>query len=111
MADLRELLLSSAARVANYRDNVPGQFVFPHVDLEAMRAALGSMHHEPMTAGDVIEELASIVEPTLVASSGPRYFGFVIGGSLDAAVAADVLTTGWDQNAFNTITSPGAAAV
>ena len=42
---------------------------------------------------------------------GPRYFGFVTGGSLDAATCADVLTTGWDQLAFNPTSSPAAAAV
>jgi len=111
MKDLRELLRSSAARIANYREEVSDRFVFPDVDVDAMRAAFGSMRDEPMTADVVIDELATIVEPALVASSGPRYFGFVIGGSLDAAVAADLLTTGWDQNAFNAITSPGAAVV
>jgi glutamate/tyrosine decarboxylase-like PLP-dependent enzyme len=111
MKDLRELLLSSAARAANYREEVADRLVFPDVDIDVVRAALGSMRDEPMAADVVIEELASIVEPALVASTGPRYFGFVIGGSLDAAVAADLLTTGWDQNAFNTITSPGAAVV
>ena len=111
MKDLRELLHASAGRVADYRENVSDRFVFPDVDLEATRDALGSMRDEPMAADLVIEELVNIVEPGLVASTGPRYFGFVIGGSLDAAVAADLLTTGWDQNAFNSITSPGAAMV
>jgi glutamate/tyrosine decarboxylase-like PLP-dependent enzyme len=59
----------------------------------------------------VVEELAETIEPTLVATTGPRYFGFVNGGVLDAATAADILTTGWDQNAYNPITSPGAAVV
>jgi glutamate/tyrosine decarboxylase-like PLP-dependent enzyme len=111
MKDLRELLRSSAARAANFREEVSDRRVFPDVDLEAMRVALGSMRDEPTAADVVIEELANIVEPALVASTGPRYFGFVIGGSLDAAVAADLLTTGWDQNAFNNLTSPGAALV
>jgi glutamate/tyrosine decarboxylase-like PLP-dependent enzyme len=111
MKDLRELLESSAARAAKYREEVSDRFVFPDVDLDAVRAALGSMRDEPTMADAVIEELSTIVEPALVASTGPRYFGFVIGGSLDAAVAADVLTTAWDQNAFNTTTSPGAAVV
>jgi glutamate/tyrosine decarboxylase-like PLP-dependent enzyme len=51
------------------------------------------------------------VEPALVATTGPRYFGFVIGGALDAATAADVLTTGWDQCAFNATNAPAAAVV
>lgn len=44
----------------------------------------------------VVEELADAVEPLLVGTTGPRYFGFVVGGALDAATAADILTTGWD---------------
>jgi glutamate/tyrosine decarboxylase-like PLP-dependent enzyme len=111
MSDLRELLLSTAARAAAYRERVNDLPVFPTIDLDAMRTALGSIRDEPTPADVVIEELAAIVEPALVASTGPRYFGFVIGGSLDAATAADFLTTGWDQNAFNTISSPGAALV
>jgi glutamate/tyrosine decarboxylase-like PLP-dependent enzyme len=59
----------------------------------------------------VVEQLADVVEPALVASVGPRYFGFVVGGALDAATAADLLTTSWDQVAFNAATSPAAAAV
>ena len=111
MSDLRELLLSTAARAADYRERVNDLPVFPTIDLDAVRAALGSMCDESTPADVVIEELATIVEPALVASTGPRYFGFVIGGSLDAATAADFLTSGWDQNAFNTISSPGAALV
>ncbi len=46
----------------------------------------------------------------LVGTAGPRFFGFVIGGSLPAATAADVLTTGWDQCAFNAVVAPAAVA-
>jgi glutamate/tyrosine decarboxylase-like PLP-dependent enzyme len=81
------------------------------VDLDAVRAALGSLPDGPAPAHAVVEQLADAVEPALVASTGPRYFGFVIGGALDAATAADVLTAGWDQNAFNPLTSPAAAVV
>jgi glutamate/tyrosine decarboxylase-like PLP-dependent enzyme len=42
---------------------------------------------------------------------GPRYFGFVVGGALDAATCADILTTGWDQLAFNPTSSSAAATV
>jgi glutamate/tyrosine decarboxylase-like PLP-dependent enzyme len=46
-----------------------------------------------------------------VNSVGPRYFGYVIGGAVDAATCADLLATGWDQVAFNATTSPAAALV
>ncbi len=54
----------------------------------------------------VVEDLARDVEPGLVASGGPRYFGFVIGGSLPVAVAADWLTSAWDQNGGGYVASP-----
>ncbi|HET7902248.1 MAG TPA: aminotransferase class V-fold PLP-dependent enzyme [Candidatus Nanopelagicales bacterium] len=47
----------------------------------------------------VIDELARIAEPGLTATSSPRFFGFVIGGSYPVATAADWLTSAWDQNA------------
>jgi glutamate/tyrosine decarboxylase-like PLP-dependent enzyme len=71
----------------------------------------GRLRDAPTPAAAVIDELAAAVEPALVATAGPRYFGFVVGGALDAATAADVLTTGWDQNAFNPFLSPAASLV
>ena len=47
--------------------------------------ASAKMLDAPTSAADVIAELAAAVKPALLASAGPRYFGFVIGGSLDAA--------------------------
>ncbi len=73
--------------------------------------ALGALPDGPTPASDVVDQLVDIVEPGLVATTGPRYFGFVVGGTLDAASAADILTTGWDQPAFNAVTSPAAALV
>jgi glutamate/tyrosine decarboxylase-like PLP-dependent enzyme len=63
-----------------------------------------------MDATAVIEELAAAAEPGIVASLGPRYFGFVIGGALPAAAAADWLTSAWGQNAALHALSPAAAA-
>ena len=109
---LRNLLARAATYAADHREAAGSGPVFPSgVDLGVVRAALGNLGDEPMPAAAVIDELTQAVEPALVATTGPRYFGFVIGGALDAATAADVLTTGWDQPAFNAFTSPAAAVV
>ncbi len=112
MSGLEELLRTTAARAAAYRasmDDAP--VVRSDVDLAAMRRALEHLPDGPTAPEAVVAELAEAVEPALVATSGPRYFGFVVGGALDAATAADVLTTAWDQPAFNAVTSPAAALV
>jgi glutamate/tyrosine decarboxylase-like PLP-dependent enzyme len=59
----------------------------------------------------VVERLVQAAGPGLVASPGPRYFGFVTGGALPAALAADWLTSAWDQNGFSRVSSPAAAAI
>jgi glutamate/tyrosine decarboxylase-like PLP-dependent enzyme len=77
-----------------------------------LRAALGGpLPAEGLPAEEVVEQLASAAAPGLVASPGPRYFGFVTGGALPAALAADWLTAAWDQNAFTAVASPAAGAV
>ena len=112
MNDLRHLLHRSAERAADHRESVAERPVFPHhVDAEVLRAAFGALRDGPTAAAAVVDELVEVVEPALVATTGPRYFGFVTGGALDAATAVEVLTTGWDQIAFNGVTSPAAAAV
>ncbi|OXM53141.1 aspartate aminotransferase family protein [Amycolatopsis thailandensis] len=110
MSELRGLLAEVAARVADYRESVAEAPVFPD-DTAGVREKLGALPETPAPPADVVRRLADAVEPALVASTGPRYFGFVTGGALDAATAADMLATGWDQPAFNMATSPAAAIV
>jgi glutamate/tyrosine decarboxylase-like PLP-dependent enzyme len=86
--------------------------VAPPADSAQLRAALGGpLPAEGADPHAVVEQLAVAAEPALTATVGPRYFGFVVGGALDSATCADLLTTGWDQVAFNPTTSPVAAAV
>ncbi len=110
--ELPDGLRRTAERVAAYRSRVGERPVAPPIDRAGLRAALGG--HLPEEGADpdaVIEQLAVAVEPALTASVGPRYFGFVVGGALDSATRADMLTTGWDQMAFNATSSPAAAIV
>src|SRR5512142_954733 len=110
MADLRELLLAAAERAAAFRASLDERRVFPSVTADDLRAALGGPLPEgPTDPARVLAELADAAEPGIVASAGGRYFGFVIGGSVDASVAADVLAAGWDQNAGLYVTSPASS--
>jgi glutamate/tyrosine decarboxylase-like PLP-dependent enzyme len=82
------------------------------VDFVALLARMGGeLPAQGEDARQVIEKLVQATEPGLVASPGPRYFGFVVGGVLPASLAADWLTSTWDQNAFSFVQSPAAAAV
>jgi glutamate/tyrosine decarboxylase-like PLP-dependent enzyme len=79
---------------------------------DAVADALGrDLPDEPTTAADVVDLLAEAVEPGLVAMPSGRFFGFVIGGSHPAALAADWLVGAWDQNAVLRQVTPGVAAV
>ena len=79
---------------------------------ESVRVRLGGpMPEEGQDPAAVVRELALGADPALVASGGPRFFGFVIGGTLPAAMAADWLTAAWDQNAALAVASPAASVV
>ena len=109
--DLHSGLRRAVDAIVAYRDALPDAHVAPAATRPEIRDALGTLGDDPVPAEKVVEQLVSAVEPGLMASAGPRYYGFVIGGTLDAALAADVLTTGWDQCAYNEALSPAAVAV
>ena len=86
--------------------------VGPPVDLEALRAAfVVPLPDQGENASTVIAELARAAAPGIVGSAGPRYFGFVHGGSVPASVAADWLVTSWDQTGSMYVGSPACAVI
>jgi len=112
MSELRDLLVRTASRIADYRDGVVDARVFPDVGPADLRVAFGGpLPAGPSSSTEVIDDLVTAATPGLVATTGPRYFGFVIGGALASATAADLLATGWDQPAYNAVSAPAAAVV
>ena len=106
-----ELLASAGRTAAIFRAGLAERRNAPDIDMAALRTALGGpLPTAPVAPEQVIAELVAAAEPGLMATAGPRFFGFVVGGSLPAATAADVLAAGWDQCAFNAVLSPAAAA-
>ena len=97
----RDAVLDLALRKAkDFLDGVADRPVPPAATtddlLDAFGAALPRSGRDPR---DVIEQLATTAEPGLTAMGSPRFFGFVIGGAYPVALAADWLTSAWDQNA------------
>jgi glutamate/tyrosine decarboxylase-like PLP-dependent enzyme len=109
MNELRQPLQRAVELIASYREGLEAAPVAPHASRDDVAAALGRpLPDDPTPLEAVIDELVAGAQPGLMASAGPRYFGFVIGGSVDAALIADLLTVGWDQCAFNAALSPAA---
>jgi glutamate/tyrosine decarboxylase-like PLP-dependent enzyme len=108
----RELLRRTAEIAADFVESLDERPVWPEAGVEELRASLGgSLPERPSEALDVIEELAANADPGVVGMASGRYFGFVIGGALPAATAADWLATAWDQNAGLVVGGPAAAVV
>jgi glutamate/tyrosine decarboxylase-like PLP-dependent enzyme len=110
--DERQAALRRAADIGlEFLAGLPERHVGARMDAAGVADRLGGpLPEQGMDATAVVEQLAAAVDPGLVGSAGPRYFGFVIGGALPAAAAADWLTGAWGQNAALHALSPAAAA-
>jgi glutamate/tyrosine decarboxylase-like PLP-dependent enzyme len=96
---LRSLLLDAAERATAYRESLSDRPVAPSSD--AVDAAVSFVEAMPVEGTDdkaVLAMLDDIGSPATMSMAGPRFFGFVIGGSLPVSVATNWLTTAWDQN-------------
>jgi glutamate/tyrosine decarboxylase-like PLP-dependent enzyme len=95
-----------------YLAGLPDRPVSGQATADELREALAvPLPDEAVEPAKVVHDLAEGVEPGLVATGSPRYFGFVIGGALPAALAADWLAATWDQNAGLYACGPPAAVI
>jgi len=112
-AEWRELLSATLERAVEYRGSLASRPMSASQPTDAVLAtldALGPMCVEGRPPGDVLRELVTLATPGLASMAGPRFFGWVTGGTLPAALAADWMTSAWDQNAGPATGAPAASA-
>jgi len=111
--DERQRALVAAHEAADrFLAGLDDRRVWPRADFDEMlREFGGPLPDEGVDAAELIADLAQRADPGLVAIPGGRFFGFVIGGTLPAALAADWLVSTWDQNSGSTTLTPAVAAL
>jgi glutamate/tyrosine decarboxylase-like PLP-dependent enzyme len=108
----RDLLRRTAELAADHLESLDSRAVYPRVGVGELLDVLdGPLPEGPSDPLEVIEQLAADVDPGVVASQSGRYFGFVVGASLPAALAADWLVSTWDQNLGLVALGPAALVV
>ena len=109
---MRGLLEQTAERAITYLEGVGARGVAPTEDaitqLDAFDQPLPDGPADPAAVLRLLDEIGS---PATMAMAGPRFFGFVIGGALPVALAANWLVTAWDQNSALYKVTPATAAL
>jgi glutamate/tyrosine decarboxylase-like PLP-dependent enzyme len=107
---MEQLLKSVAERAITYLDGLENRSVAPTAAaLQGLSRLDEALPDQSTDAETVISLLDEVGSPATMGSAGSRFFGFVIGGSLPAALAANWLADAWDQNAGLVATSPVSA--
>jgi glutamate/tyrosine decarboxylase-like PLP-dependent enzyme len=112
VSEIRDLLQLTADLAGDYLETLDERPVLPAVDGAALREALGGPLPEgPEDPRIVVSQLAAGASPGIAGIPSGRWFGFVMGGGVPAALGADWLTSAWDQNAGLFAATPAAAVV
>jgi glutamate/tyrosine decarboxylase-like PLP-dependent enzyme len=108
----RQPLQAALDYALDYLERLDSLPVTPTIPLDDLRARFNKpLEQDGQPPEKVVAELARDAEAGIVHSAGGRFYGWVIGGSLPAALAADWLTSTWDQNASLYASGPAAAIV
>ena len=106
------LFAETARRAVQYRNHIGNRAVMPEAEaLQQLERLNEPFPEHAIPSLDVLRMLDEIGSPATAASTAGRFFGFVVGSSLPAAVAANWLATAWDQEGGQVITAPIIAAL